>query len=143
MLIELVMIVSRWNLWRLRAISSVVVPESSRIVSFSSISVAATRPIACFSRVLKNRLLWIGVSSLLSASVLGRPIAPPRVRISRFRSSSALRSLRIVTSDTPNSRWSSSTEIADWLFSRCRIIDLLPFVVFSVLSIVLPGVRLG
>ena len=75
MLIELVMIVSRWNLWRLRAISSVVVPESSRIVSFSSISVAATRPIACFSRVLKNRLLWIGVSSLLSASVLGRPIA--------------------------------------------------------------------
>lgn len=60
MLIELVMIVSRWNLWRLRAISSVVVPESSRIVSFSSISVAATRPIACFSRVLKNRLLWIG-----------------------------------------------------------------------------------
>lgn len=43
MLIELVMIVSRWNLWRLRAISSVVVPESSRIVSFSSISVAATR----------------------------------------------------------------------------------------------------
>ena len=68
MLIELVMIVSRWNLWRLRAISSVVVPESSRIVSFSSISVAATRPIACFSRVLKNRLLWIGVSSLRSAA---------------------------------------------------------------------------
>ena len=82
-----------------------VVPTSRITDSPSGIRAAAARPIASFS-----------IAKLASASSNGRSwprpprgIAPPRIRMIWPRSESTARSLRAVTSETPNWLLSSST----------------------------------
>ena len=88
-----------------RAISAVVVPESSMMVSPSLIIWAAAWPILTFSEWWSVSFTMIGTSS--GASVRLR--APPWERTTAPPSERASRSPRMVTAETPNRPTSSST----------------------------------
>jgi hypothetical protein len=87
------------------AIASVVVPASRMIVSPSRAMRAAMAPIRSFSAAK----FWLGRSSGRSKRAGWTDIAPPRMRRSRRRRSSASRSDRIVTAETPSASESCVT----------------------------------
>ena len=97
--------------------SKAVVPESIRMVSPSLMWAAAARPMASFSLELTRRLKLMLRSSVSSVVARTLMIAPPWTRTSNLRSLRILRSLRMVTSETPNCLLSSETLTEDSSFT--------------------------
>jgi hypothetical protein len=87
------------------AMASVVVPASRMMVSPSRTMRAARAPMRFFSAAK----LWPGRSRGRSKRAGCTAIAPPRMRRSSIRRSSASRSVRIVTAETPSASESFAT----------------------------------
>ena len=90
---------------RWRATDRAVVLASITMLSPSWTRAAAAAPMRRFSSCWRRSR----ISNESSGRLRSRVIAPPCVRISRCSASSAIRSLRIVTADTPNRAASSLT----------------------------------
>ena len=100
---ECVMIVMRFFATRNRSRQSVVVPESMKMVSPSSTSSAARRPMSDLSTVL--RLERMGVGTAPEGTVA---VTPPYTFVIWPRISSSFRSRRMVFLDTPKTSHNSS-----------------------------------